>query len=219
MKKRRIVVLLMAAATCVTLLTGCSSISAKVLVQGNLDTIYLNQYDEDYINLVNSTAEELGKEYEEGIGVEVEYFAEYFDIDLSLCGDSYRTEIDNMLRRIYMFSKYEVGSESKNGETYLVEVTIYPIDIISKIMDEDAEDFTEKWQSRVENGEFDNSTEEEVEQTWAREIIDMVDARINSIGYLDPQTISVQVTKDDDDYYRIDSGDFDRIDSLIIQYS
>ena len=118
-----------------------------------------------------------------------------------------------------MFSKYEVGSESKNGETYLVEVTIYPIDIISKIMDEDAEDFTEKWQTRVENGEFDNSTEEEVEQTWAREIIDMVDARINSIGYLDPQTISVQVTKDDDDYYGIDSGDFDRIDSLIIQYS
>lgn len=104
-------------------------------------------------------------------------------------------------------------------QSFQVEVTIYPIDIISKIMDEDAEDFTEKWQSRVENGEFDNSTEEEVEQTWAREIIDMVDARISSIGYLDPQTISVQVTKDDDDYYRIDSGDFDRIDSLIIQYS
>ena len=46
----------------------------------------------------------------------------------------------------------------------------------------------------------------------------MVSARIDSIGYLDPQTISVQVVKGEDNVYVIDDSDFSRIDSLIIAY-
>ena len=46
----------------------------------------------------------------------------------------------------------------------------------------------------------------------------MVSARIDSIGYLDPQTISVQGVKGEDNVYVIDDSDFNRIDSLIIAY-
>ena len=41
---------------------------------------------------------------------------------------------------------------------------------------------------------------------------------MDSIGYLDPQTVSVQVTKGDDGRYSIDNNDFSRIDGLMVAY-
>ena len=73
-------------------------------------------------------------------------------------------------------------------------------------------------QERAAAGEFVNMTDDEYEVVWAQAIIDMVSARIDSIGYLDPQTISVQVVKGEDNVYVIDDSDFNRIDSLIIAY-
>ena len=49
-------------------------------------------------------------------------------------------------------------------------------------------------------------------------MIDMVSGHLDTIDYLDAQTISVQVTQDDDGAYSIDSGDFQRIDNLMIAY-
>lgn len=219
MKKRRVIAILLAVVMSAALLTGCgSSVPAKELVKGNLDAVFLGKYSTEYLKMVDIDETQAEKDYETGIDSEVEFFAQYFDIDLSLCGDSYREEIADMYRQIYAKSKYEVGNETSNGDTYLVELTVYPIDLFDKIMNEDAENFDTQWQSRIDNGEFDNATEEEYDQAWARAVIDLVKSKLPTIGYLEAQTISVQVTKDDDDKYSIDSGDFDRIDALIIQY-
>lgn len=99
-----------------------------------------------------------------------------------------------------------------------MQLTVYPIDIFQKVNDEDSEAFLADMQKRAEAGEFVNMTDDEYEVVWAQAIIDMVSARIDSIGYLDPQTISVQVVKGEDNVYVIDDSDFNRIDSLIISY-
>ena len=99
-----------------------------------------------------------------------------------------------------------------------MQLTVYPIDIFQKVNDEDSEAFLADMQERADAGEFVNMTDDEYEVVWAQAIIDMVSARIDSIGYLDPQTISVQVVKDEDNVYVIDDSDFNRIDSLIIAY-
>ena len=99
-----------------------------------------------------------------------------------------------------------------------MQLTVYPIDIFQKVNDEDSEAFLADMQKRAEAGEFVNMTDDEYEVVWAQAIIDMVSARIGSIGYLDPQTISVQVVKGEDNVYVIDDSDFNRIDSLIISY-
>ena len=78
------------------------------------------------------------------------------------------------------------------------------------------EAFSTQWQERTAAGEFE--TEEAFETAWAQGIIDLVSARVDTIDYLDPQTISVQVTQGDDGLYSIDSNDFSRIDGLIIAY-
>lgn len=46
----------------------------------------------------------------------------------------------------------------------------------------------------------------------------MVNEHVSSIGYLDAQTISVQVLQDDEGLYSMDEDDFSRIDGYIIQY-
>ena len=99
-----------------------------------------------------------------------------------------------------------------------MQLTVYPIDIFQKVNDEDSEAFLADMQGRAAAGEFVNMTDDEYEVVWAQAIIDMVSARIDSIGYLDPQTISVQVVKGEDNVYVIDDSDFNRIDSLIISY-
>lgn len=203
-------------------LAGCgSSFSADGLVKGNLDLIYLNQYTEDYLKSVDMTAEEADAEYEAGIAVEVEYFASYFDIVLDACDATIESQLTEMYHRIYDHSKYEVGGVSKNGDTFLVQLTVYPIDIMQKVQEEDAEGFINDWSARLESGEFDPEDadyETKLETAWAQAIIDMMNARIDTIGYLEPQTISVQVNKNENDLYVINDSDFSRIDSLIIQY-
>lgn len=218
MKKMKVMALALAAALCLGLLSGCGSFSASELVKSNLDLIYLDQYSDDYLKKVGLDKEQAEQQYEGGLEVEAEYFADLFSIELDTCGDEVRQQIIDLYRQIYTHSKYEVGTESRSGDTYLVQLTVYPIDIFQKVADEDADGFWEDMQTRADAGEFADMTDEEYEVVWAQAVIDMVAARIDSIDYLDPQTISVQVVKDDDGVYSIDTSDFNRIDSLMIAY-
>lgn len=214
---KKLLALLLSAVLCLGVLSGCgSSFSASELVKGNLDLIYLDQYTDTYLKSVNLTKEEANQQYENGIATEVDYFCNYFSIVLDSCDDTIEPQITELYHQIYEYTKFEVGGESKNGDTYLVELTIYPIDIMQKVMEEDADAFSTQWQTLTESGEL--TTEEAYETAWAQGIIDMVSARVDSIGYLDPQTISVQVVKGADGRYSIDESDFSRIDGLIIAY-
>lgn len=216
---KKMLALVLGAAVCVGLLAGCgSSVPVSELVKNNLDMIYLDQCTDDFLKRIDLTKEEAHQQYEQSIQTEVQFFASYFNIDLDLCDSSISDEIADLYHQIYPHSKYEVGNTSINGETYLVSLTIYPIDVIDQAMAHSTE-FDENWQERIDSGEFDNMTEAQAEEAWANAIIDLVSAQLDSIGYLDPQTISVQFVKEGDGVYRIDSSDFRRIDMLMIDYS
>lgn len=191
---------------------------ALALVQGNLDVIYLNQYTQEYLDAVGITPEQADQEYEQGIGVERDYFAEYYNIVLADCADGIQQQIEDLYRQIYTHSKYEVGGVTWDGSAYCVELTIYPIDIMQKVINEDADAFGADWQARGEAGEFANMSDQEFETAWAQGVIDLVSARLDSIGYLDAQTITIHVEPDSTGTYSINSDDFNTIDTLMIQY-
>ena len=90
MKKKLTVLIL---TLCAILLCSCASFDAAGLLQGNLDLIYLNQYTDAYLESVDLTAEEADQQYADGIEAELEYFADYFDIDLTLCSDELKEQI------------------------------------------------------------------------------------------------------------------------------
>lgn len=218
-RTRRIGIALLAALLCLALLAGCgATFDAARLVKGNLDVLYLGKIDPEYLALVSDTEEACRSHYEQGLEVEAEFFAEYFEIVLDMCPDTTKDEIIDLYREIYSHSWYEVGDATRSDDTYLVSLTVHPIDIMQKIMDEDAEIFMEDYYARIEAGEYDDMSEEEYEAAWAEGIIEMVRARLDNIDYLEPETISVQITADDEGYYSISDNDFQRIDALMIQY-
>lgn len=216
--KQSKILLLMLLTIVLGLLSGCSSFSAAELVKNNLELIYLNQYSDEYLKRVNLDKAQAEQQFQDGLSVEAEVFADLFNIELDACDDSVREQILELYRQIYSHSKYEVGTESRNGDVYLVQLTVYPIDIFAKVIEEDVEEFGTTMQAREAAGEFSDMSDEEFEAVWAQAVIDMVSGHLDTIDYLDAQTISVQVTQDDDGAYSIDSSDFQRIDNLMIAY-
>lgn len=210
------------AAVCVLslLLGGCglfssSLLDAQLLVQGNLNVVYLGQPSEDYLELVSATQEEARQDYEDGVWVEVDTAASYFYIDLELCGEEISQRLFELLCGIYSHASYQVGEASETETGYVVDVTIDPIDIFQKMLDEDYDAaYEEIWAV----SDFTSATEEEYETAWAEFILDLLEARLDNIGYLDPVTVSVHVEQNDDGYYAITDEDFSQVDWYILSY-
>ena len=70
---------------------------------------------------------------------------------------------------------------------------------------------------RARKGEFDKLSDSEREELWADGIITEVEKNLDSIGYLDPVTISLQVIIENDGYSIVDD-DLVRMDELVISY-
>lgn len=186
-------------------------------VQYSMDSIFLNKHAQEYIDMLGDssvTVEDCEKDYYDGLKVEADYFMDYYDI--SGVSDETVERIVNMYDKIYAKSKYEVGSVVKNDTAHLVSVTIYPIDILQKA-NEYIDKFIDDFAAKSEAGEFDDLTDEEYEEIWADGIISLIEQRLDDIGYLDPETISVQVVETSTDF-KIDDSDWERIDMLMISY-
>jgi hypothetical protein len=85
-------------------------------------------------------------------------------------------------------------------------------------MNEDSEAFIAAWQARLDSGEFDGADAATRNEAWTLAIINLLEARLNSIGYLDAETIVVHISQNADGEFAINSDDFAAIDKLIIKY-
>ena len=205
-------------------LAGCGTAMAdasKMLVQGNLDELYLGKYDPDFLTMVDSTEAEAQTNYEDGIGVEVDYFIRAFGIEYPT--DDVRAELTELYKEIYSHSKYEVGDATKVSEdTYGVPLTIYPIDIMEKVAEQLDAAATALQEQYTDEQLYAISTDEqayiEYDYAWAQMLLGLVRDNIGSIGYLDPVDIVVQVSQGSDEVWTIDDNDFQRIDTEIISY-
>ena len=221
MKKAKRALALAAALVLALSLAGCGTLmtdSVKTLVQGNMDELYLGKYDEAYLELVDSTAEESEQNYLGGLEYEAEYFAQYVNVENLT--DEIKAEIVELYKEIYSHSKYEVGEASKVDETtYGVKVTIYPLDVMQKVLEESDAAIEEL------NAQFTEeqlATEEgyaEYDAAWARMFIGLCREKLSDAGYLEPEEIVVQVVQDPaDGLWTISENDFQRVDSYIIAY-
>ncbi len=227
MKKTRIVKLaaiVLVVCLTVTALAGCGlSFNAKGYVKGSLDALYLGTFDAEYLKITDSTEADMLKIYEEGLKYEADYFISYFNLASDFLTDAMYQEIIDLYKTIYSQAKYEVGEVSSTSDGFTVKVTIYPMDIIQRVYDEDQDEYMAKWNEGWQDGTYEAMTEEEFEQFWARSIIDLFSARVNNIGYLEPQTISVQIVPDvsstsSEKIFVISDDDLQRIDELILKY-
>ncbi len=221
MKKAKRALALALALVLALSLAGCSTYmedSVKALVQGNLDAVYLGEYGESYLELVDATEAEVEQIYLDGLNVEAEYFAQYFNIENLT--DEIRADIVEMYKEVYSHSKFEVGEASKmDDSTYGVKLTVYPIDVMQRVIDE-SDAIVDSVNSQFTDEQL--ATEEGYavyDAAWAQAFIDACYDKLASVGYLDPEEMVVQVTQDPvDELWIISDNDFQRIDTAIIYY-
>ena len=215
MKKRIIAIAL--ALVLIVALSACTSDTdaIKTLVQGNIDAIYLGQFDQDYMEVTGETEESLQQDYEDGLDVEAEYFCSYFNILDSSVGETYedvpsdiKQQIVDLYKEIYSYSKFTIGEIAATQDgNYTVQVTVSPINVIKLAVDavDSGEDMTDAQYS-------------EYVKNYAQACIDLVKAQIPKLGYEEDKTQSLQVQKGSDGLYSINSDDWSVFDSYVIDY-
>lgn len=135
-RAKRLAALALALALALSL-AGCGAMEdvSRTLVQGNLDEIYLGKYSDEFLELVDITADEAEANYLQGLQTEAEFFTYYFDITYPT--EELTNELVELYKEIYSHSRYEVGESTKvDDTTYGVQLTIYPIDIMQKVVDQ-----------------------------------------------------------------------------------
>ena len=163
--------------------------------------------------MVDITADEAKEEYEQGIGVEADFFLQYYGLD-SVSDDVYQQIVD-MYKQIYSKSKFEVKDAVKNGDDFNVEVVVSPIDVI--VNSEDAistavDDF-------VANANPDDYTDDQVlNDDLAKLVIKVINDNMSNLGYQAEKSIIVKVEKDAQGYYGLSDDAISLLDQDMIEY-
>lgn len=231
---RRFMCLALALSLCLALLAGCGkdkdgtpdptpettkqTFDPAAYVKGGLDAVYLGEYSDEYLAMLGGeTKDSCDERYERGMQVSLEVFCEYFGIDLAQCGDATRTKLLDLMRRMYKCAKYEIGPTAQDGDGYTVSVTVSPIAAVAQTAQNDYPGFAQDAANRIAAGELDKSSQS-FKDWWAKSICDMVSARLASPEYLDAQTVSVTLTKNDGGAYGFAGTSLSDVDALIVSY-
>ena len=190
-----------------------------LLVQGNLDEIYLGKVSQAYLDLIGSTEAEAKETYEEGLAYEAEYFADYFDIDI--LSDSLKAQIMDLYREIYSHVRYTVGNASKLDEnTYVVKVDVEPINVMELATDSEAA-ATAEFFEKYAGVDIESMTDEEYEAydaDWAQAVIAMVKEQLPLLGYKPNASLAVQIVRSDNGAWQISDDDMNALDEQMIYY-
>lgn len=202
-------------------LCACGSFSddVKLLIQGNLDEIYLGKFDTDYMKLVETTEAECQENYESGVAYEVEFFCYYFNIEFPT--EELLADLTEQYKEIYSQAKYTVGDVSKlDDSTYAVKLTVEPINVIDLMIEAANNGALDAFYNKYSDTEISSMTDAEYEaydQEWAQLILDLLKAQMANMSHEDPQTLAVQVVLEND-VWTISESDMQSIDELIVCY-
>ena len=113
---------------CVFMLCSCTASRSQIgaYVRGTLDSVYLNENSDEYLESVGGTAEECETQYQQYIRDEVEYFKMCMNIDE--VSDATYQRMVKIFETLYAHCKYKVGEVTRSSDRFLVSVTVYPID-------------------------------------------------------------------------------------------
>ncbi len=232
MKMSRLLLVTVLSLCTLLLLSACKMLgenTATQLVKGNLDHVYLGQYDSDYLELIDETEQEAESDYLEGLAAEADFFAYYWGIILedesfSDLDEDLQKAIVDLYHEIYSHSKYEVqpASGQRDG-SYTVKVLVQPIDIMvqaEELVANQAYAPLENFYEQTADMDWENMTEQEYwnytnEYGWI--IVEMVESLLPNLGYQDQKSQVLQVDEVDG-YLQINSDDFQIFDNYVITY-
>lgn len=200
--------------------SGLSTFDAKAYVEGLLKETYLGEFDKNYMTLVGITEEEAQATYENCLDVEAQFFCYFYDIEYPT--EEQMSQIKDLYAHIYANAKFQVVSAAQQEDgSFSVKLSIEPINIVQLAearFEDTMQPFYDKYPADVQQAMSD-AEYEAMDQEYAQMILDLYESVMPEIGNEEAQSLSVQIEKGEDGYYSLTDDDFNRIDSLIINYN
>ena len=224
---RRLLCLLLSAAALLSL-TACTSpleeklweILTPTLVQGDLDALYLGEFNENYLDLTGASQEDCQSAYEQNLSLSADTFAQCFGI--TNLTDDLRGEVKELYREIYARAHYSVGGAAQVDEThYTVTVNVEPMDFFTPVLegfDGAMTDFRARWIDYVDISRMTDEQYAAFELDWAQSILAWCRQNLESITYLPVQTVEISVTQGSDGLWSTDADSVQAFDEAVLYY-
>lgn len=200
-------------------LAGCGLFDSKAKVYSRyaislLDINYKN-VSKDYMTLTGVSQKDAEAVYVANMDYQAHNLMSYYGVK-EVDDGTILSEFYYLAQSIFKNAKYEVTDvkHDKDGDGYTLELTIYPLDTLETTYDQVVE-YIEGFNARVDEGDYNNTTEVDYETEFAEGIIHILEKTVDNPGYMDPVVLEIPI-QPSDDYYYISDEDFLKIDENIL---
>lgn len=205
--------------TCILVcsLYGCSLFDSRAKVYSRyatslLDINYKN-VSKDYITLTGVSQKDAEAVYVDNMDYQAHNLMNYYGVK-EVDDGTILSEFYYLAQSIFANAKYEVTDVKKDDDSYTLELTVYPLNTLEVCYDSIVE-YIEDFNTKVDDGNYNNTTEVEYETEFAEGIIDILKNSTQEPGYMDPVVLEIPI-QPSDDYYYISDDDFLKIDKNIL---
>lgn len=205
--------------TMILSLSGCSLFDSKAKVYSRyaislLDINYKN-VSKDYMTLTGVSQKDAEAVYVANMDYQAHNLMSYYGVK-EVDDGTILSEFYYLAQSIFSDAKYEVTDvkHDKESDSYTLELTVYPLDTLEATYDQVVK-YIEGFNARVDEGDYNNTTEVDYETEFAEGIIDILKSTTDNPGYMDPVVLEIPI-QPSDDYYYINDEDFLTIDKNIL---
>jgi hypothetical protein len=198
-----------------TTLTGClhrKKTTYQTYITNILDVNYKGEFD-SYIKKTRGSEEDAEASYEQSASYLASQLINHYSLN-NAPSEEVSSLFSDTAKVIYSKAKYEVSKAYKSGDDYYVDVTVYPMNILNQVFD-DVYNYTNDFNKRIEDGEFNNVEKEDYELQIAQGISDILTDKAEAVEYLSPVVVSVKII-DDGEYYSADSDGLSQVDAAML---
>ncbi len=206
-----------------TMLSGCTIISGllggdgldpELIVLEELNSSYLNQHSQNYMDsfIEPMTEEELEEFYMSNVESEAAWLASYFGVDYTYLDEDTASRLIAATEALYQKIKFEVISSEKTGDDYIVTVAVEPIDIITKTFTEEM--FNEYAAAALNDAEMLAMDDTAFSSRVVNDMLDVLDAAMPELGYVEAIEVEIGIDVSDEGY----EVSFDDIEDGFHQY-
>lgn len=203
---------------CLCLLLGLTACSANVekkyqtYIKSLIAINYLGA-TQDYMNASGANQEDADALYDANIQLLTDNLLTYYSVNIKDAPDM-RVSFEELSKTIYSKVNYNVSKARKDGSVYLVDVTIYPIDLFNQTAPE-VDTYINTFNDKVAAGDYNDYTLTEYETEFATGLVEILTKGCESMTYAKPETVTVEIIEDGDKFY-ISDRHFLMIDKAMI---
>ncbi len=214
---RKCLILMMIVCLCLGL-TGCEDRRIKTYQRYVESLIAINYLGEtkSYMEASGATQEEADTLYQGNVEFLTDNILTYYGVNITDAPEM-RDEYIELSKHIYSKVNYDVSAAYPDGSVYLLDVTIYPIDLFAQTSDEVVA-YVDAFNEGVKNGDYNDYTLTEYETEFSKGLLNILNEGCINMTYCEPVTITVEIVEEGDTYY-LKERDFLRIDAAMISAS